>query len=125
MYKNLHFKIVVIFVVFTMAIMSAVGAMMLYNTVSYYTDEFDTQMKRSFGDESDLYLELVSAFSSDNYFEKQNEILKAYSGTLGIDSHRDYYVLDNNGNFVTGSDAKLGEELEITPNIISAINGSL
>ena len=125
MYKNLHFKIVVIFVVFTMAIMSAVGAMMLYNTVSYYTDEFDTQMKRSFGDESDLYLELVSAFSSDNYFEKQNEILKAYSGTLGIDSHRDYYVLDKNGSFVTGSDAKLGEELEITPNIVSAINGSL
>ena len=125
MYKNLHFKIVVIFVVFTMAIMSAVGAMMLYNTVSYYSDEFDTQMGSAFGEGSDLYLELVSAFSSENYFEKQNEILKAYSGALGIDSHRDYYVLTTGGGFMAGSDAKLGGELEITPNIISAMNGAV
>ena len=125
MYKNLHFKIVVIFVVFTMVIMSAVGAMMLYNTVSYYSDEFDTQMGSAFGEGSDLYLELVSAFSSENYFEKQNEILKAYSGTLGIDSHRDYYVLTTGGGFMAGSDAKLGGELEITPNIISAMNGAV
>ncbi|MBE6654929.1 MAG: cell wall metabolism sensor histidine kinase WalK [Ruminococcaceae bacterium] len=125
MYKNLHFKIVVIFVVFTMAIMSAVGAMMLYNTVSYYTDEFDSQMESAFGEESDLFLELISAFSSENHFEKQNEILKAYSGTLGIDGHRNYYVLNADGVFAAGSDAKLGEDLEITPNIVSAMNGGV
>lgn len=125
MYKNLHFKIVVIFVVFTIAIMAAVGAMMLQSTVSFYSEEFTTQMESAFGEESDLFLELSHAFGSEDYYEKQSEILKAYSSTLGIDSHRDYYVLDLNGDFVAGSNAHLGESLEITPNIISAMNGDV
>ncbi len=125
MYKNLHFKIVVIFVVFTIAIMAAVGAMMLQSTVSFYSEEFTTQMESAFGEESDLFLELTYAFASEDHYEKQNEILKAYSSTLGIDSHRDYYVLDVNGDFVAGSNAHLGEMLEITPNIISAMNGDV
>lgn len=125
MYKNLHFKIVVIFVVFTMAIMAAVGAMMLQSTVSFYSEEFTSQMESAFGEESDLLLELIHAFDSEDCYEKQNEILKAYSSSLGIDNHRNYYVLDINGRFLAGSDAQLGAQLEITPNIVSAMNGEV
>lgn len=125
MYKNLHFKIVVIFVVFTIVIMTAVGAMMLQSTVDFYADEFDMQMSGAFGDDSELLLELIRAFDSEDYYEKQNEILKAYSGSLGIDAHRNYYVLNENGAFLAGSDAHIGEKLEITPNIVSAMNGEV
>ena len=40
MYKNLQFKIVVIFVVFTIAVITSVGGIMLHRTVNFYDDEF-------------------------------------------------------------------------------------
>lgn len=125
MYKNLHFKIVVILVVFTMAIMVAVGAAMLLSTANFYSETFTSQMESAFGEESDLMFNLIQAFDSDDFYDKQNEILKAYSSSLGIDNHRNYYVLDTNGGFLAGSDAILGAHLEITPNIVSAMNGEL
>ena len=102
MYKNLQFKIVVIFVVFTIAVITSVGGIMLHRTVNFYDDEFMSQM-----------------------YEMQNEILKAYASSIGVDKHRNYYVLDINGNFKEGSDKNLGSELEITPNIVSAMNGEI
>lgn len=125
MYKNLQFKIVVIFVVFTIAVITSVGGIMLHRTVNFYDDEFMSQMRETFGEGSNLVIELREAFDSEDSYERQNEILKAYSGSIGVDKHRNYYVLDINGNFKEGSDKNLGSELEITPNIVSAMNGEI
>lgn len=125
MYKNLQFKIVVIFVVFTIAVITSVGGIMLHRTVNFYDDEFMSQMRETFGEGSNLVIELREAFDSEDSYEMQNEILKAYSGSIGVDKHRNYYVLDINGNFKEGSDKNLGSELEITPNIVSAMNGEI
>ncbi|MGN1094978.1 MAG: ATP-binding protein, partial [Eubacteriales bacterium] len=100
-------------------------AMMLRSTVSFYDNQFMSQMDEAFGGGGELIIELKEAFESDDCYERQNEILKAYSSSLGIDIHRNYYVLDINGSFIEGSDATLGKELDITPNIISAMNGEL
>lgn len=125
MYKNLQFKIVVIFVVFTIAVITSVGGIMLHRTVNFYDDEFMSQMRETFGEESNLVIELREAFDSEDSYEMQNEILKAYASSIGVDKHRNYYVLDINGNFKEGSDKNLGSELEITPNIVSAMNGEI
>lgn len=125
MYKNLQFKIVVIFVVFTIAVITSVGGIMLHRTVNFYDDEFMSQMRETFGEGSNLVIELREAFDSEDSYEMQNEILKAYSSSIGVDKHRNYYVLDINGNFKEGSDKNLGSELEITPNIVSAMNGEI
>ncbi len=125
MYKNLQFKIVVIFVVFTIAVITSVGGIMLHRTVNFYDDEFMSQMRETFGEGSNLVIELREAFDSEDSYEMQNEILKAYASSIGVDKHRNYYVLDINGNFKEGSDKNLGSELEITPNIVSAMNGEI
>ena len=125
MYKNLQFKIVVIFVVFTIAVITSVGGIMLHRTVNFYDDEFMSQMRETYAEGSNLVIELREAFDSEDSYEMQNEILKAYASSIGVDKHRNYYVLDINGNFKEGSDKNLGSELEITPNIVSAMNGEI
>ena len=77
MYKNLQFKIVVIFVVFTIAVITSVGGIMLHRTVNFYDDEFMSQMRETFGEGSNLVIELREAFDSEDSYEMQNEILKA------------------------------------------------
>ena len=69
MYKNLQFKIVVIFVVFTIAVITSVGGIMLHRTVNFYDDEFMSQMRETFGEGSNLVIELREAFDSEDSYE--------------------------------------------------------
>lgn len=125
MYRGLHFKIILIFVIFTIVIMASIGAFMIAEAFEYYTGDFFDQMNTAFSPSGDLFRELENALDSEDYAERQNEILKAYSSYLGISRYRNFYVLDMNGNFLTGSDASLGENLKITPNLISAMSGDV
>ncbi len=51
-------------------------------------------------------------------------MLDAYSAQLGIDSYRNFYILNGNtGGFEEGTDRELGETLEKTPNMLSALSG--
>lgn len=123
MYKNLHYKIILIFVIFTITLMAAIGSILISNSYNFYNDSFMEQMTAAFDPAGTLYGELCDSLSDEHFAEKQKEILRSYSGELGISTYRNYYILDMNGNFLDGSDAWLGAELEKTANIISAMTG--
>lgn len=123
MYKNLHFKIIIILAIFTITLMSVIGAVLIGSAFNFYSDDFMTQMEQAFDTGGNLVSDLRGAFDSSDYAARQNEILKAYSGVLGIDKYRDYFILDTNGDFLFGSSADADEALEKTPNIISAMSG--
>ena len=123
MYKNLHFKIIIILAIFTITLMSVIGAVLIGSAFNFYSDDFMTQMEQAFDTGGNLMSDLRGAFDSSDYAARQNEILKAYSGVLGIDKYRDYFILDTNGDFLFGSSADADEALEKTPNIISAMSG--
>ena len=123
MYKNLHYKIILIFVIFTITLMTAIGAILISSAYSFYDNDFLEQMDQAFDPNESLCSELRYVLDSEEFAQRQKEILRSYSGQLGIDSSRNYYILDKNGNFLAGSDAKLGEELEKTENMISAMAG--
>lgn len=125
MYKNLHFKIILIFVVFTVTLMAAISAVLIVSSNRFYSSDFQTEMKAALASDSGLVSELRSAMTEDNFSAKQNEILRAYSGTLGISKYRNYYILDMSGAMLDGSDTELGKELEITPNIVTALSGGV
>lgn len=127
MYKGLHFKIILIFVIFTITLMAAIGAVMLAGAFDYYNNDFYDQMESAFGDDSELMIELDLAMDIDEgeSAARQKEILRAYSSLLGIGRYRNYCILDMNGVYIDGSDAALGERLDITPNIISAMSGKV
>lgn len=123
MYKNLHFKIILILAIFTITLMSVIGAVLIGSAFNFYSNDFMTQMEQAFDADGNLVSELRSAFDLSDYAARQNEILKAYSGVLGIDKYRDYFILDTNGDFLYGSVADSAEAMEKTPNIISAMSG--
>ncbi len=125
MYRNLHFKIILIFVVFTITLMAAISAVLILSSNRFYSSDFQSEMKAAFADDSSLVSELRAAMTDDNFSAKQNEILRAYSGTLGISKYRNYYVLDMSGEMLEGSDTELGKELEITPNLVTALAGGV
>ncbi len=124
MYKNLHYKIILIFVIFTITLMTAIGAILIGSAYDFYNNDFIDEMESAFDPEGTLYGELLSAFGEGEWYRLQREILSSYSSTLGISKYRNYFILDENGNFLDGSDARLGEQLERTDNIISAMAGN-
>ncbi len=123
MYKNLHYKIILIFVVFTITLMTVIGAMLVSGAYTFYNNDFLEEMNEAFAETSALRAELFAALGEENATERQKEILRSYAGELGISKFRNYYILDKNGTFLDGSDARLGAELPRTPNLISAMAG--
>ncbi|MBQ3177050.1 MAG: HAMP domain-containing protein [Clostridia bacterium] len=123
MFKSLYFKIVLILLIFIVAVMCAVSAILMNGVSSYFAGQFSVQMEECFGKETILYGELQEAAKDVQDAAGMKEILSSYGSILGIDAYRNYYVLDGDGNMLTGSDAKLGAQLEITPNLLSAMDG--
>ncbi len=131
MYRSLFFKIILIFVMFMITVMTVVGVVMLNRVFAFYADDFSAQMQELFHGE--LQNELRRALRSDTgwatmsadsgWAEEENDILRAYSSYLGIDTYRNYYVLDMNGNFLSGSSEELGKKLIKTPNMVAAMSG--
>ncbi len=124
MYKSLYFKIVLILLIFIIAVMCAVGAILMNGVTSFYVGDFTEQMHECFAEDGMLLDELRQANVKERYADSMKEVLSSYGGVLGIDQYRNYYVLDTEGEMLSGSDSELGAELIMTPNILSAINAS-
>ena len=53
-------------------------------------------------------------------------MIEAYSAPLGIDEYRCFYVLDGRtGAYLSGSDDDYGAQLQLTPNVLAAMNGQV
>ncbi|MBQ8004817.1 MAG: HAMP domain-containing protein, partial [Clostridia bacterium] len=122
MYRSLYSKIILILVVFIITVMSVVAVVLLGNIYSYYSGAFSKNMENTFSEGSPLYTELKGALAKDDYVRRQKETLLSYSSILGIDSYRNFYILDMGGNRLESSDASSSASLEKTPNLISAMN---
>lgn len=127
MYRGLYFKIILILVIFTLIVMSVVGAVLISSVLGYYNDQFSACMTQNFGEDAQLRQYLVAAMTDadGDFAAKQKSILASYASRLGIDDYRNYYILDADGNFLNGSDTAGGEALAETPNLVAAMNGQL
>lgn len=124
MYKNLHFKIILIFVIFTITLMTVISAVLLSNAYSFYNNDFKHQMETVLADDGELVSELRDAMAENDFFIRQNEILKAYSSSLGINKYRNFYILNMSGTVLSGSGSD-GEKPSVTPNILKATAGGV
>ena len=127
MYRGLYFKIILILVIFTLIVMSVVGAVLISSVLGYYNDQFAACMTQNFGEDAQLRQYLVAAMTDadGDFAAKQKSILASYASRLGIDDYRNYYILDADGNFLDGSDTAGGEALAETPSLVAAMNGQL
>ena len=123
MYNSLYFKIVLILVIFMMTVMCVIGTILINNVNSFYMDQFVTTMDKSFAPSGQLRNELETALSGDDFASQQFNILNSYSGILGIDDYRDFYILDSDGEYLEGSDSNRGSSLKKTANLLAAMRG--
>lgn len=66
MLKSLYFKIVLILLIFIMAVMCAVGAILMNGVTSFYAEEFFNQMTECFDQRGLLMMELRQAAAEEN-----------------------------------------------------------
>ena len=119
---SISYKIVAMFVVLTISVIIVIGTFMINRIDAFYHDEFKTLMRNVYNDE--FCRQLAERAEGDDGTDTLKESIDAYSGQMGIDSFRNYYILDiNTGKALFGSNPDLSKTLEITPNIISAMNG--
>lgn len=124
MFKSLYFKIVLILLIFIVAVMCSVCAILLNGVASHYISDFSEQMTECFDDSGLLMRELRQASRENNPASGMKNVLSSYGSVLGVDKYRNYYVLNEDGEMITGSDLSLGSELIMTPNLLTAISRS-
>ena len=93
MLKGIQQKLVLIFVLIIIAIMSVLGTFLINNINVYYHTEFRTRISSTF---NDVFIEqLENACYNEKPVEEIEVMLNAYSANIGIDySYRNYYILD-------------------------------
>lgn len=124
MFRSLHMKLVLVLVLLIVSVMAVVGTFLTNSVASYNIEEFREQMLRVFTQEFILTLE--KSAGSEEPAAALREVLEAYSGSLGIDQYRAFYILDGEtGSYLAGSDDSLAADLPLTGNILAAMNGEV
>lgn len=122
MLKSIQYKIVLIFVLLTISIITVVGSFMLVNIVNFYNEEFFVMMDRVFSDE--LVYQLEQSAKTEQSIENVSATVNSYVGPLGLDTYRFYCILDGKtGNVLKSSDKMLSADLDKTDNIVMAMAG--
>lgn len=124
MNKSLYTKLVLIMLLLIISLMAVVGAFLMSEIRSFYLDDFYSTMKTVFEDPQCAVV-LQSAANESNAETKMADVLKTYSGQLGIDSgSRNYYILDGETGAVLAGTGSETDNLKKTTNIITAISGN-
>ena len=121
MFKSIQTKIVTIFILVILSVVTVIGTFMTTNIVRLYNDEFSVMMEQVFTPA--LVSELEKSATSGG-IESIWEIISSYIGPLGIDTYRFYSILDaKTGKVLRTSDEAKGAEAEKSDNIILAMTG--
>ncbi|MCD8048264.1 MAG: cell wall metabolism sensor histidine kinase WalK [Clostridia bacterium] len=124
MFKSIQWKIILIFMILTLSVMIVVGTFLLQNISEYYHNDFATTLSaQTFTPK--VTAELERAAASDDPIGEITELMNIYSVRMGIDSFRNYYILDGTtAEVLSGSDSET-REVEITENIVFALDGKV
>jgi len=122
MFKSLQWKIVAIFVLLILAVMSVAGTFLIVSVTNFYHDMFAGEMDAVF---TESFINQISAGTSENenYIK---EILKAHTIQMGIDSYRSYYLISaTEGRVIDSSVVNPGWLSMETNNLITALSGTV
>ncbi len=124
MFKSIQTKLVLLFILVILSVMLTVGTFIVTNVTRFYYSDFMSQISTAVFTE-DFVPQLEEAAESNSGFQKLSELLEAASGRIGVDSYRNYAILDgHDGSLLTGSDELL-TQLEMTDNILTALSGQV
>ncbi|MBQ3557624.1 MAG: HAMP domain-containing protein [Oscillospiraceae bacterium] len=126
MLRSLHMKLVMIMVLLILSLMTVVGAFLMNSVVAFYLNDFYAQVNTVFSDR-DVYNDMTTQTPAElagetSGVEGLDQVLSAYAGAMGVNgSGRNYYILDETGRYLAGTDDEYGPELEFTRNLMRVI----
>lgn len=121
MNKNLNTKLVQIFIVFIISVMTCVGVILMNSVFNFYKNDFVQQIDEGFS--QGVLSELSKNLESEDFATKNKELLSAFSGVFGFSSDRNFYILDMNGNVLASNSGKENVTIEKNRNLLSALSG--
>lgn len=125
MFKSLRMRIVLILTLLIASVMVVVGTFLINSISSFYNDDFSRLMREVFSTK-EFTDSLNGALTEADPPENLYAVLNAFSGKIGIDSYRDFYILNgSDASFLKGSNSEKGKQLERTPNLIRAMTGNI
>jgi len=123
MFKSIQWKVLTVFLLLVVSVMLVVGTFLLNSISKYYHDEFRAQMENAVFT-ADLTSQLETAAASKEPETALRTLLDSFTGRMGIDSYRNFYVL-------RGSDAAVlyapdgAREVTAGGNILTALSGKV
>ncbi|MBR3792126.1 MAG: HAMP domain-containing protein [Clostridia bacterium] len=122
MFKSIQYKIVSVFVLLTLSLITIVGSFMVVNIVNFYNEEFFVMMDKVFNEK--FVYDLNQLAKSEEPLKSVESAVSSYIGPLGIDTYRFYSILDaKTGNVLLSSDPSKVSGINKTDNIIMAMSG--
>lgn len=126
MKKSLKRKWTAFMMLLVLAVLSIVGVFLLSSTINYYINQFRSEVGVVFT--TDLLEELNANATGieDSAAAQVASTVEAYSGTLGIGSGREYYILDaQTGDCLATSEVNFDGSVSLTGNMTTAMNGEV
>ena len=126
MLRSLHMKLVMIMVLLIVSLMTVVGAFLMNSVVAFYLNDFYSQVNTVLNEQG-LYADLTTQTPAERAgevtaVEAMDRVLSAYAGALGVNgSNRNYYLLDDTGAYLAGTDDAHGARMEYTENLLRVI----
>lgn len=122
MLKSLQQKLVLMFVMLITAIMIIIGTFIFNNVMSFYHTEFREQMLTIFNES--LVEQLDDAALSNEPVKNINIITEAFAGSIGVDTYRNYYILERkSGKCLESSEHGVVPSIKKTAVVIDAMAG--
>ena len=121
MFRSLRMKIVFILTLLIVAVMTVVGTFLISSVSNFYDSDFKRQIGEIFAN-PEFNVSLRDAVGGEEAPGRLASLMMAYSGILGVDSYRDFFVLDMDGTALYGSNMNADIPND-SSNIISAMRG--
>ncbi len=122
MFKSIQTKLVLLFILVILSVMLTVGTFIITNVTRFYYTDFMSQISTAVFTE-EFVPQLTEAASSEDADSRLSELLEAAAGRIGVDSYRNYAILDAKDGTLLGSSDELLTQVEISDNILAAMTG--
>ena len=124
MFKSIQTKLVLLFILVILSVMLTVGTFIITNVTRFYYTDFMSQIGTAVFTE-EFVPQLTEAATSEDGAQRLSDLLEAASGRIGVDSYRNYAILDaKDGRLIASSDELL-TQVEISDNILAAMSGRI
>ncbi len=122
MFKSLQWKLVTVFVLLMLAIMTAAGSFLIWRISNFYHSLFVSEMADTFSQSFIVQLEEGSV-SDENYIKNT---IRQNMSRLGIDAYRNYYIISaDTGIMLEGSAVEHRGLYADSDNFATAMTGSV